>query len=55
MNEWIRTSGTFDDVIDFDKLMRDPSEPSKLKADLQDDWLHPNAAGYKVMGEYAAK
>lgn len=55
VNEWIRTSGTFDDVIDFDKLMRDPSEPSKLKADLQDDWLHPNAAGYKVMGEYAAK
>lgn len=55
VNEWIRTSGTFDGVIDFDKLMRDPSEPSKLKADLQEDWLHPNAAGYKVMGEYAAK
>lgn len=55
VNEWIRTSGIFDGVIDFDKLMRNPSEPSKLKADLQDDWLHPNAAGYKVMGEYAAK
>jgi lysophospholipase L1-like esterase len=34
------------------KLMQDPANPKKLKADLQSgDWLHPNDAGYKVMGE----
>ncbi|HVY89635.1 MAG TPA: SGNH/GDSL hydrolase family protein [Hyphomonadaceae bacterium] len=52
VNDWIRTGGGFDGVIDFDKLMQDPANPKKLKADLQSgDWLHPNDAGYKVMGE----
>jgi lysophospholipase L1-like esterase len=32
--------------------MRDPSAPGKLRADLQSgDWLHPNDAGYRVMGD----
>ncbi len=52
VNAWVRTSGAYDGVIDFDALMRDPANPKKLKADLQSgDWLHPNDAGYKVMGE----
>jgi len=55
VNEWIRTSGEFDGVIDFDELTRDPSDPEKLKKELSDDWLHLNAEGYRVMGEYAAK
>jgi len=55
VNEWIRTSGQFDGVIDFDALMRDESDPTILKAALQEDWLHPNAEGYRVMGEFAAK
>ena len=55
VNEWIRNSGTFDAVIDFDKLTRDPSDPGKLKKALTDDWLHLNAEGYRVMGEYAAQ
>jgi lysophospholipase L1-like esterase len=39
-------------VIDFDALMRDPRRPARLKADLQaGDWLHPNDAGYKTMGD----
>lgn len=55
VNDWIRKAEVFDGVIDFDKAMRDPSDPQALRKDLQEDWLHPNAAGYKVMGEYAAE
>ncbi len=51
-NAWIRTGGAFDGVIDFDAVMRDPANSKKIKADLQSgDWLHPNDAGYKAMGE----
>ena len=52
VNAWIRTGGGYDAIIDFDALMKDPANPKKLKADLQSgDWLHPNDAGYKAMGE----
>lgn len=55
VNEWIRKSGAFDGIIDFDKLVRDPNEPDKLKAEYSDDWLHLNPAGYEAMGMYAAE
>ena len=55
VNQWIRTNKEADGFIDFDELMRDPEHPSQLREDLQEDWLHPNAKGYQVMGEYAAK
>ena len=55
VNDWIRTSGQFDSVIDFDQLMRDPADPERIQQPWQEDGLHPNAAGYKAMGEYAAK
>ncbi|ULC60831.1 SGNH/GDSL hydrolase family protein [Flaviramulus sp. BrNp1-15] len=52
INDWIRNSGKFDAVIDFDKAMRDPNEPSTLLPDLHTgDYLHPNEAGYVMMGE----
>jgi lysophospholipase L1-like esterase len=52
VNEWIRNGKGFDGVIDFDAVMKDPANPKKMKADLQSgDWLHPNDAGYKVMGD----
>ncbi len=52
INAWIRTSHEFDGVIDFDAAIRDPAKPDRMKADLQSgDWLHPNDAGYKVMGD----
>ena len=44
----------FDAVIDFDALTRDPAAPDRLRPELSDDWLHLNAEGYRVMGEYAA-
>lgn len=53
VNEWIRTSGEYDGVIDFDAAMRDPEQPDRLNPDFlfENDWLHPNASGYKKMGE----
>ena len=55
INEWIRTSGKFDAVIDFDQVLSDPAKPTWMRADYQYDWLHPNAAGYKSMGLKAAE
>lgn len=55
VNEWIRNSGVFDGVIDFDQLVRDPNEPDRLQQVYSDDWLHLNPEGYRVMGEFAAK
>ncbi len=55
VNEWIRTNKEADGFIDFDQLMRDPEHPGQLREDLQEDWLHPNAKGYKVMGDFAAE
>ena len=52
VNEWIRTSGAFDGVIDFDKVVQDPANPSRmLPAFDKGDNLHPNDAGYKAMAE----
>jgi len=51
INEWIRTSGHFDAVIDFDKAMRDPADPSTLLTEAQSDYLHPSELGHKMLGE----
>ena len=52
LNQWIRTSGAYDAVIDFDQLTRDPAAPTKfLPAYDSGDHLHPGDAGYKAMGE----
>ena len=52
LNQWIRTSGAYDAVIDFDKVTRDPAAPTKfLPAYDSGDHLHPGDAGYKAMGE----
>lgn len=50
VNHFIRTGGEFDGVIDFDRVTRDPSQPTKLLP-LYDsgDHLHPNDAGYQAM------
>ncbi len=52
VNDWIRTGGSFDGVVDFDAAVRDPNHPdSFLPADDPGDHLHPNDAGYKAMGD----
>ena len=51
LNDWIRTSGTFDAVIDFDALTRDPKQPDRLSLTVDSgDHLHPGDEGYRVMG-----
>lgn len=49
VNAWIRTSGAFDGVIDFDKAVRDPANPQNLLPAYVGDPLHPNDAGYQAM------
>jgi lysophospholipase L1-like esterase len=52
LNQWIRTSGAYDAVVDFDAKLRDPHDPSQLNpAYYLSDHLHPNDAGYKLMAE----
>ncbi len=52
VNEWIRTGHAFDGVIDFDRAVRDPDHPDRMRADFDGgDHLHPGDAGYKAMGE----
>jgi lysophospholipase L1-like esterase len=50
VNKWIRTSGEFDAVIDFDQITRDPEHPERfLPAFDCGDHLHPSPAGYAAM------
>ena len=50
VNEWIRTSGAYDGVFDFDAAVRDPQHPTRFLPQYHPgDYLHPNSAGYKAM------
>lgn len=50
VDTWIRTSGAFDAVVDFDAVRRDPQQPARmLPADDSGDHLHPGDAGYAAM------
>lgn len=50
VNNWIRTSGTYDAVIDFDAVARDAADPKKLRADFDGgDHVHPNDKGNEAM------
>jgi lysophospholipase L1-like esterase len=50
VNTFIRSSGAFDAVVDFDAVVRDPAHPMQLlKSFDSGDHLHPNDAGYQAM------
>lgn len=50
VNAWIRASGDFDAVVDFDHLVRDSNHPDRLAPAFDSgDHLHPNSAGYRAM------
>ncbi|MFN4327431.1 MAG: GDSL-type esterase/lipase family protein [Limnobacter sp.] len=52
VNEWIRTSGVYSHVLDFDAVLRDDTNPLFYKqAFASGDNLHPNKDGFKAMGE----
>lgn len=51
VNDWIRTSGEFDGVVDLDEVLRDPSHPTRLLPSYDSgDHLHPNNAGCLAEG-----
>jgi lysophospholipase L1-like esterase len=49
VNRWIRTSGAFDGVIDFEAAVRDPSNPARLLPAYDADGVHLTDAGYQAM------
>ncbi len=52
INDWIRAPGHFDAVAHFAKVLRDPSDPHRLRPAYDSgDNLHPNPAGYRVMAD----
>ena len=52
VNRWIRTSGEYDGVIDFDRAVRDPAQPRRILAQYDSgDHLHPNDAGMRAMAD----
>ena len=52
VNEWMRGSGAFHAVIDFDRELRDPDHPQRMLPVYDNgDHLHPGDVGYNRMGD----
>lgn len=51
VNRWIRDSGRFDAVFDFDHVVRNPQDTLSLVSSNQNDGLHPDLAGFKKMAD----
>jgi lysophospholipase L1-like esterase len=52
VNQWIRTGGAFDAIIDFDALTRDPANPKRLRSEFDSgDHVHPNDGGNHAMAD----
>lgn len=52
LNHWIRTSGAYDAVVDFDAATRDPQNPRRFRPEYDPgDHLHPNDKGYQAMAD----
>lgn len=52
LNDWIRTSGEYDGVADFDRALASPDDPQVLHPAYDSgDRKHPNDAGYRIMAE----
>jgi lysophospholipase L1-like esterase len=54
VNQWMRTRGGFDGVLDFDSVIRDPSNPDLIFAPYNCDGIHPTPRGYYEMGRTIA-
>jgi lysophospholipase L1-like esterase len=51
-NQWLRSSKEHDGIVDFDAVIRDPSQPTKMLPRFDSgDHLHPSDAGYQAMAE----
>lgn len=46
VNQWMRTGGAFDGVLDFDKTVRDPAHVNLLYPPFNCDDIHPSPLGH---------
>lgn len=51
VNSFIRTSGIYDGVIDWDAVMKDPTNPTVIRPEWRHDCYHPNAIGDRMMAD----
>ncbi|NRQ31124.1 SGNH/GDSL hydrolase family protein [Nonomuraea sp. NN258] len=57
VNQWIRTGGEYDAVVDFERVLADPADGDRLRPEYntrdgqEGDWLHPNDAGLDAMAK----
>ena len=52
VNTYLRTTSDFDGILDFDLVLRDPADPSKVRKDYDfGDHIHPNDAGLDAMAK----
>lgn len=52
VNSYLRTTTDFDGILDFDLVLRDPGDPSKLRREYDfSDHIHPNDAGLEAMAK----
>ncbi|MFT3691212.1 SGNH/GDSL hydrolase family protein [Paenirhodobacter sp.] len=52
VNRWIRESGAFDAIVDFDAVLRDPDHPARISPSFDSgDHLHPGDEGNRAMAE----
>jgi lysophospholipase L1-like esterase len=50
VNKWTREQRLSESVVDFDRVLRDPAKPARLRPGFDSgDHAHPNAAGYRAM------
>lgn len=50
VNSWLRSPNTFDALVDWDSVLRDPAAPAYLRSAYNSgDGLHPNDAGYQAL------
>jgi lysophospholipase L1-like esterase len=54
VNRWIRTTRELDGVADYDLLLRDPSDPTRLLPAYDADGIHPNDAGHQALARAIA-
>ncbi|NUW37922.1 SGNH/GDSL hydrolase family protein [Nonomuraea sp. SMC257] len=52
VNQWIRTGGAYDHVVDFDAVVRQPDDPDALRPQYDSgDGIHLNDAGYRAIAQ----
>ncbi|MDN0200783.1 SGNH/GDSL hydrolase family protein [Streptomyces sp. S.PNR 29] len=52
VNEWLRDAETFEGVLDFDAVLRDPQRPARILPEYDSgDHLHPGDAGLAALAE----